>query len=414
MATTLFFRLAGQEIHTGNEDNRPDGAAGSIGWQYFQLSTTRGGSAVSTSTSTVNGPTNGVWLVGSEYLAWLSDPLDTDVTISGTITFNLRSAENNMSANAAVNAQVVRVDNQMQVQEEVIKTARTTELGTTEAAANFTGTPTSTAFNKGDRIKVVVYFDDATSNMATGFTCTFWYDGPTGGASGDSFITFNETFGFITASPAGSQLFLLDAAGPAVGSAVEKEMWTSRGAAADSLITDVTVTGWVSPIQLTNGSGGAVVEWYSRPLTAFTLSGLINANIRMLRNNAGVLDSKIRVEVAVVNGDGSSPVVYAAGNSNTVILTTESANTVLIAGDDLAVSSGQRLRLRVFADDSNTGPIAGGAGEGVTIFFDGPTGGASGDSWIQLTQSVTEFVPSPPFWRTPRLVRQAVKRSAIW
>jgi hypothetical protein len=90
----------------------------------------------------------------------------------------------------------------------VADTTRTTELGTSEAAANFTVTPTSTTFAKGDRIVCCPHAANATSSMAAGFTFTFWYDGPTAAASGDSYITLTETITFLTTAPAGSTYYL--------------------------------------------------------------------------------------------------------------------------------------------------------------------------------------------------------------
>jgi len=190
----------------------PDSAAVLWGGQFVKisgssfifidsaLSTSRGTTAYSESCGTVAGPTSGVEYSPSAAHIWITPPLAEDVTISGTITFNLRALESSMSANAAVNARLLKVDCQDLSITEFCKTARTTELGTSEAAANFTATPTSTSFTAGDRIIFVPFYDDA-GTMVTGYTCQFYYGGPTAAGTGDSYVTFTETFSFQTALP---------------------------------------------------------------------------------------------------------------------------------------------------------------------------------------------------------------------
>lgn len=394
MATQVFFRSAAPPIQLGTNNTNLRGTA--QGWTVRSLSTTRGSGGENGTSSTVTGPTNGIE-VGSGLMEFLSPPVDADTTISGTITFNLRSLESNMSANVAINCIIERLDSTGAIVSTISQTARVTELGTTEAAANFTATPTSTNMLKGDRLRIRVYGDDA-GTMATGYTFTLVFDGGTAGASGDSYVTFTETFGFQTTTPTGSTLYLTDVAGPVVGADIEKEMWTSRGDGVNSLIRN-TATGWTAPLQWTDSAGGTNVEWYSKALQAFTLSGLILCNIRALESNAAAT-AGLRCEIAVVNGDGSGAVVWAAADvmdgtsNNGEIGTVETAYPLLIGGDDLAVTDGQRLRLRVYVDDIAGNPLV--TGYTCTMFYDGTSGGASGDSFITLSQSITESVAAPP------------------
>ena len=67
-----------------------------------------------------------------------------------------------------------------------------TELTTSETAATITLTPTSTALAAGDMLVLLaMYCGIGTS--ASGFTVTGYYAGTTGGASGDTYVTFTET-----------------------------------------------------------------------------------------------------------------------------------------------------------------------------------------------------------------------------
>jgi hypothetical protein len=166
-----------------------------------------------------------------------------------------------------------------------------------------------------------------------------------------------------------------------------QQAWTSRGAGVVSYLSD-TDAGWVSPLQ--------TQAWYTRPLTAFTLTGLAVANIRALESNAAA-NASLGCEIARVEGDGSSPTVWAswamsANNARTGELnTSEAAETVNISGDDLAISDGQRLRIRLYIDDMPT--TAMGASQTVTSYYSGTSAAASGDSYITFPQTLTEYTP---------------------
>ena len=164
-----------------------------------------------------------------------------------------------------------------------------------------------------------------------------------------------------------------------------KEAWTSRGGGVVNIVAD--------------NAGGFTVglpvqEWYTRQLTAFTLGGMAQANIRV-KESVSTANLSLRGEIASVNSDGSSPTVWAswcqsANNGNTGELSTsETAETVNISGDDLAITAGQRLRFRLYLEDIPGSSMVGGAT--ATVYYAGTSGGASGDSYITLPQSVTEF-----------------------
>jgi len=108
----------------------------------------------------------------------------------------------------------------------------------------------------------------------------------------------------------------------------------------------------------------------------------------------------LRAEIAVCAADGSGATVWGAtthqspfpSNSTTEgeIATSETAYVVRVAGDDTAVTNGQRLRLRVYIDDITNSPMV--TAFTATLFYDGTSGGASGDSFIILPQTVTEYI----------------------
>lgn len=399
-----------------------DAIGNTQGWIPLALSTSRGNSALSATSGTVAGPTAGVEL--SESTEFLSPPVDQDFTISGGIEYNIWGLESSMNANCAPAVIVERVGSDGVVVS-VIHDSRgvwaPAEWGTSAAVRQASGfTPTSTDMKKGDRIRVRVLADDnsGTGNMGSGFTASLRYNGPTAGADGDSFVRFTENFGFIvTGSEAGSQLFLTDVAGPAIGANVEKEMWTSRGDGVNSVVRN-TAAGWTTPLQWTDSAGGTPVEWYSRQLAAFTLSNSVGYNVRVAESNAAA-NAGVGLELAVCDADGSNAVVWGAdrsvSNGTGEAGTTESAFTGSICGPDLAVSAGQRLRLRVFVDDMRGFPLV--TGHTVTLWYDGTSGGASGDSFITLSQTVSEFVATnspPPPRRDQRIILPMLGPSVGW
>lgn len=401
MATTLYCRgfTAGAvddaaTTHLGT--NSAKLAGGSTSWGNFKLAGTRGALLETASASTVDGPTSGIEFGdGTNADAWLSEPVAADVTISGTVTGNVWANESSMNANAAVNfvVDVVRATDNSIV--EIVRSARTTELGTGgRAAANFTATPgAGVTVNKGDRLRVRWFIDDATTNMATGFGATIGFGASSAGVDGDTFVTFTETITF-TSDPSGTVLYLTNTASAVSTASVDLEAWTSRGGGVQTAVRN-TAAGWTAPLQWTDSGGGTVVDWFTRPLQAFTLGGAAKANIRAAESNAAA-NASVRVEIARVDNDGTNPSVWgswcmtseAAGGISGELTTSEAAYTVYVSGDDLSVSDGQRLRIRVYVDDAPLFALA--ASQTATLYYAGTSGGASGDTYVTLPQTVTE------------------------
>ena len=138
-----------------------------------------------------------------------------------------------------------------------------------------------------------------------------------------------------------------------------------------------------------------MVEWYTPQLTAFTLSDLVTANLRLQASSAtGGLGPTC--EIAVCDADGSNVTVWGLGRYYDVTLggslsVSEAAYNFIIAGDDIAVTDGQRLRIRVLVDYNSVAAINGSPTE--TVYYNGTSAAASGDAYVTLSQSVTEFGP---------------------
>ena len=382
--------------------------SGSGGGPAGILRTTRGSGVTSQDATTTTGPTAGVDIAGE----FVTEPVSADVTISGVITANIWAAENNMSANVAINfvVEVLRADGTSAT---IVRSARVTEVAvTTRAVNNFTATPgAGVLVNKGDRIRVRFFGDDA-GTMAAGFSFQVGYSGTTAAADGDTYITFTENFSFM-AAPTGTDIYLTDTASDVVTASVDRRAWTSRGAGVQ---TDVVDPSGGAAFQWTDTAGGTEVDWFTPQLQAFTLADMIECNLRLAEANAsGLQGSHPRVEIARVNADGTNPVVFGTwmgdgkdGVQGLPPAVTEGAYTVWVSGDDLVFSNGHRIRIRLIADLYKMVPSR---EEHVTLWYAGTSAGASGDSWIKLNQTVTEYVPAttgPP--RPGRASQRALLR----
>jgi len=183
----------------------------------------------------------------------------------------------------------------------------------------------------------------------------------------------------------------------------EKEMWTDRGPISATAQVN-TVLGWTPAIQWTSTPGANPLEWYSKTLNAFTLDGLVGLNLRIFQSTSGT--ASCRAELAICNADGSGAVIWGAGSivntpapggnwvnqQNGRLPTAETAIKGWLAGATTAVATGKRLRLRVFIDDEDISPLS--SGRTASLVYNGPVANTTGDTWIQLPQVVTEYVPA--------------------
>lgn len=397
MATQLFLQklvsaneITADRFSLGTNTPKLDGSAS--GWtKPLGLKTSRDGGNEAASGSTVAGTTLGVEIAGTFPFQWVSPPIDQDVTISGTITFNLWMSESSMSANVGPQVVIERIDSTGAVVSTVVNSEKGTELPTTIAAQNWTAAPTSTNFKKGDRIRIRVAGNDGGGTMASGFTFTLDYGHSVGGADGDSYVQFTETFDFLTSDPSTATLYptATAAAVDPGGSGTDTfEAWTSRGAGSTNAIR-ATAAGWTAPLQMTVSSGGNLVEWFSRQLAAFTLAGPVLINVRAKESNIAA-NAAIRAELAVTASDGTGATVWAATSFEDELSTTDAAKVFYLAGADLAVTDGQRLRLRLYIDDTSEEAMA--ASQTVTVTYAGTSGGAAGDTFFTFGQALTEFV----------------------
>jgi len=130
---------------------------------------------------------------GGTAAVWYSDPLD-EVTISGNVTFNLWGLSSSKFANAGLAAELLRASASGVIQSVIASVvAPASELGTAAAVRNWIRTPAPTSLANGERLALRIYIDDAGGTMTAGRTVTVTLDGPTAGASGDSWFSTAES-----------------------------------------------------------------------------------------------------------------------------------------------------------------------------------------------------------------------------
>jgi len=141
--------------------------------------------------------------LANEAIEWISGRSPVGGwTLSGLVEMNVWASENSMSANCGAR---VRLYKRTAAGSETELTGSPwddgVEFGTSRAAMNWTFTPTSMSFAEDDRLIVRMFTTAAGGTMASGFTCSASFDGPTAAADGDSYITLNETVTFKDDDP---------------------------------------------------------------------------------------------------------------------------------------------------------------------------------------------------------------------
>jgi hypothetical protein len=146
-------------------------------------------------------PSSGVGNLPASTLVWISEPINA-VTISGSISYNVRALESSAMVNYGACAGLFRVASGNGAAAQSFNWSSfnaSVELGVAEAAMTFAFSPTSTAFSTGDMIALVLGYVSVGGNSG-GFTASGFYAGTAGGASGDTFVTFTETITLATAA----------------------------------------------------------------------------------------------------------------------------------------------------------------------------------------------------------------------
>ena len=205
MATTLYLQnLTSNIFSTGNTRQylfmKTTFGAGVVQGNVFTQTAASGTTVERQWTDTANGTA----------LLWISDPVDKQQNVSagasGTVTFNLWAAEDNMNNNIQVGARLFRWSANNGTETSIATANDGVELGTgAPAAMNFTVNPAANVvLLKGDRIVVKFHAANLAATATTLGTNRCTYNGTTGGANGDSYIILTDNLTFqrrIAVSP---------------------------------------------------------------------------------------------------------------------------------------------------------------------------------------------------------------------
>lgn len=358
------------------------------------------GTGVNETVATVTGATAGkIWVSTTTPYLIFSAPFAADVTISDTVSFDICASESSMNANATIAAKVYRCDHNGALTL-IVDSSFGTELTTTQARKSWTASPTSTAMKIGDRLALALYIDDATAvTMASGHTVAVYYNGSNANTA-DSSVTFTETLSFTTSDPTGSVYYLRDTASDISGA---KAGSTTQGS---GTVTAVHTT-LAGPLafpgdQWTATAGGSDIHWFLPAFADFTLNGPVQVIIgrgSVLEEVVGVSPhDSLHCELAVCDGDGTNPVVWAT--SYTHYTTSDTPPDILfthyLTGPSTAVASSKRIRFRFYSDDGSAGNNQA-SGTNRTIRYDGTSTYATR---LVFTETITEAVATlspPPF-----------------
>jgi len=171
-----------------------------------------------------------------------------------------------------------------------------------------------------------------------------------------------------------------------------------------------TAAGYTAPLQWTATAGGTAVEWYTPQLEAATLAGIVSANIRAAESNAAA-NGTVRLEVATCDNDGTNVTIYGSACANAELATSEGVLSLYVSGPDVSISQGQRLRFRLYLDDFEAALAT---SYTATVYYNGATAGASGDTYIVLPVALTQYVSAVFMPDQPYVLIQSVQRASLF
>ncbi len=270
-------------------------------------------------------------------VVFVSDPLNA-VSITGSITANIRAAESNAMANYGVGVIIGKIPAGGGAATAVRYGGDTVELGTTESARTITLASGTITISSGDRLFVVIGYYSVGGTSASGYTATAWYDGTSGGASGDAFITFSET---ITAQSGPTQHVLTGSAtgaGTASASATIRADLSGSAAGAAAVTGAATIRAALSGSASGSGTASSAALTVRADLTG-SATGTGSASSPVAANGAYMAEVLADSPVAYYRmGEPSGSVIDETGGSSGSVVGTATRDVSGVpAADDGAI-----------------------------------------------------------------------------
>jgi len=337
-------------------------------------------------------------------------PIQSDFTLSGTVTFNIR-ASISADGNFGLRAYVYRYRASDGTLTAIVNGSnKGTELTTSQVANNWTASPTSTTIQKGDCLVLMLAGVDTAGTMVSGLTPLIYLDGPTAGASGDSWVQFTENFAVAAPTLGGTKLYLSDVASditPPAGYTSKKLLLGTRD---DGQVTaTLEGTSLASGTDWTITAGGNKIEWLTDPIGPVTLEDGLRAQFSGSVAGFGGTIVCSQAILERVDADGvSNPVTLAKfvptrGTGSSRQMEWQDQNSDIAYDATVGIYPlafvNHRLRLRVKAVAGyaypSAHPMPGGNGNDPNFKY-GATGTGVGDAWVELAQSVSAYTAPGP------------------
>ena len=191
-----------------------------------------------------------------------------------------------------------------------------------------------------------------------------------------------------------TKLFLLDSTSTANPDTNEERVLSTLRGSAPVTYTKATagnVTPPSSTSQFTKVANGPTETWYTGPLAAVSVSGNVTFNLYAWESATNV-NSGITAELLRADGAGNILSTIAAVQTGVAELgIAEAAQTWTTAAANTSLVNGDRLAVRVHIEPAG-GNLA--SGKSVYMTLGGAAAGTSGDTWVQLLQTLLPASPS--------------------
>lgn len=130
-------------------------------------------------------------------MEWISGRVPSGgFTLSGSVSVRIRARESNIAANCGGRIRLYKRTSGGTLTELTGSPWNDgVEFTTSDAAYDWSFTPTSMSFAEDDRLVIRLYITNV-GTMGGSRTCTLTYDGASGGAAGDTFVTITENVTF--------------------------------------------------------------------------------------------------------------------------------------------------------------------------------------------------------------------------
>lgn len=161
---------------------------------------------------------------------------------------------------------------------------------------------------------------------------------------------------------------------------------------ANSPVTQVEVSGVVTVTAGTNpeGAGSSSIIWVSDAIAAVTISGSITVNFRALESNA-MANYGCQSHIYKIDGSTGATTCIGRGGNTTEIGTTQAATSITITPTSTVFADGDYIAVRFFF-----GSAGGTSASGFTSsFFYAGSSGASGDTFVTFTETISNFTAAP-------------------